>query len=44
MTAAGMAISEESNRSSIPPCPGRIRPLSLMPNVPDALLEKVAIR
>ena len=33
MTAAGIASSEESKRSSIPPCPGRMLPLSLMPKV-----------
>ena len=30
MTDAGMARSEESKRSSIPPCPGSMLPLSLM--------------
>ncbi len=32
MTAAGMASSELSKRSSMPPCPGRILPESLMPS------------
>ena len=31
MTAAGMAMSEESKRSSIPPCPGSSVPLSFTP-------------
>ena len=33
MTAAGMAINEESNLSSMPPWPGRRLPLSLTPRV-----------
>ena len=32
MTEAGMASNELSKRSSIPPCPGRILPLSLICN------------
>ena len=32
MTTAGMAMREESKRSSIPPCPGIMLPESLMPS------------
>ena len=33
MTAAGMASNDESKRSSMPPWPGSMLPLSLMPKV-----------
>lgn len=33
MTAAGMAMSELSNLSSIPPCPGRMLPESFIPSL-----------